>query len=84
MLEPYLPSLGEYPPEVSTTMEENNELSILSTDIEDFFLQQYVNWITQGTNVREAWPGFVAQLKRIGLDRYMEIHQAAYDRAMKK
>ena len=82
MLKPYLPSLEEYPPEVSMTMEENNEASVLSTDIEDFFIQQYVNWVTQGTNVREAWPDFVAQLKRIGLDRYMELHQIAYDRAM--
>ena len=81
MLEPYLPALEEYPPEVSLTMDEQTELGVLSTDIEDFFTQQYVNWVTQGTNVRTAWPDFVRQLKRIGLDRYVEIHQAAYDRA---
>ena len=82
MLEPYLPAPEEYLPQLSFRMDEQAELGILSTDISDFFTQQYVNWITQGTNVREAWPGFVAQLKRIGLDRYVEIYQTAYDRSM--
>ena len=81
MLEPYLPAMDEYPPEVSLTMDEQTEIGVLSTDINDFFTQQYVNWVTQGTNVRTAWPDFVRQLKRIGLERYVEIHQAAYDRA---
>ena len=31
-------------------------------------------------NVREAWPEFVKQLKNIGINQYLEIHQAAYDR----
>ena len=84
MLEPYLPAMDEYPPEVSLTMDEQTELSVLSTDIEDFFTQQYVNWVTQGTNVRTAWPDFVRQLKRIGVERYVAIYQAAYNRFAKK
>ena len=83
-LEPYLPAPEEYLPQLSLTLDEQTELGVLSTDINDFFTQQYVNWITQGTNVREAWPDFVRQLKRIGLERYVAIYQAAYDRAMNK
>ena len=55
-------------------------LAILQTDINDYFKQQYANWITQGLDVREAWPGFVEQLETIGIARYVEIYQEAYDR----
>ena len=79
-LVPFLPPAESYLPVLNFTMEESNELGVVSTDIGDFFKQQYVNWITQGTNVREAWPDFVEQLKRIGVERYVAIHQAAYDR----
>ena len=81
-LVPFLPPAQAYLPILNFTIEESNELGVIQTDIGDFFEQQYVGWITQGTNVREAWPGFVAQLKRIGVERYVEIHQAAYDRYM--
>ena len=79
-LVPFLPPAQAYLPVLNFTIEENNELAVVSTDVKDFFRQQYVGWITQGTDVREAWPGFVEQLKRIGVERYVEIHQAAYDR----
>ena len=79
-LKPFLPPVEEYLPVLSFTADEESELAILVTDINDYFNQQYANWITQGLNVREAWPGFVEQLEKIGIARYVEIYQAAYDR----
>lgn len=79
-LKPFLPAVDEYLPILSFTADENSELAILRTDINDYFNQQYANWITQGLDVREAWPGFVEQLENIGIARYVEIYQAAYDR----
>ena len=79
-LKPFLPAIDEYLPILSFTADENSELAILQTDINDYFNQQYANWITQGLDVREAWPGFVEQLETIGITRYVEIYQAAYDR----
>ena len=84
ILAPFMPPQEEYLPPLQFTNEENAELAILRTDIDDFFVQQYVNWVTQGTNVREAWPDFAAQLKRIGVERYVAIYQAAYNRFAKK
>ena len=79
-LKPFLPAVEQYLPILSFTAEENDELAILRTDINGYFNQQYANWITQGLDVREAWPGFVEQLENIGIARYVEIYQAAYDR----
>ena len=80
ILQPFLPPIDEYLPLLSFTIVEETELSTLSTDINDYFNQQYTNWITQNVDVREVWPGFINQLEEIGIDRYIEIHQAAYDR----
>ena len=79
-LKPFLPPVEEYLPVLSFTSDEDSELAILRTDINDYFNQQYANWITQGINVREAWPDFAKQLENIGINRYVEIYQAAYDR----
>ena len=81
-LEPYLPPAESYLPPLNFTMEENTELSTLNTDISDFITQQYIDWVTQGTDVRSAWPDFAARLERIGVERYVALHQAAYDRFM--
>ena len=81
-LQPFLPPPDEFLPSLSFTVEENSELSTLKADINDYFNQQYSNWVTQNVNVRETWPSFIDQLKKIGIDRYIEIHQAAYDRYM--
>ena len=78
---PFLAPMDLYVPEgVKFTGSENDELSVLETDVLDYFSTQYTRWITSGTNVREEWPDFVEKLQSIGVDRYVEIHQAAYDR----
>ena len=80
---PFLAPADLYVPEgIKFTGEENDELSVLETDVLDYFSSQYTRWITKGTNIREEWPSFAQKLKSIGVDRYVEIHQAAYDRLM--
>ena len=82
VLDPYLPPADAYVPPLNFTFEESAELATLNADIGDFITQQYTDWVTQGTDVRAAWPEFAAQLERIGVKRYVEIRQAAYDRFM--
>ena len=82
VLEPFLPPAEAYVPRLNFTMEEQTELSVLSTDITDFIKQQYVGWITQGDDIRKGWPDFVEKLNAIGAERYVEIYQAAYERFM--
>ena len=58
VLDPYLPPADAYVPPLNFTLEESAELSTLTTDIRDFVKQQYIEWVTQGTDVRAAWPDF--------------------------
>lgn len=67
-------------PSLSFTPDEEAELATLRTDIGDYFYGQYTKWVTQGANVRSNWPGFVRQLEAIGIERYIAIHQIAYNR----
>ena len=84
VLEPFLPNADEYVPSLNFTMDEQTELSVLSTDITDFIKQQYVGWITQNQGIREEWPTFVERLRAIGAERYVEIYQAAYERFIRE
>ena len=80
LLTPFLPPREEYLPPLSFTADEEAELATLRTDIGDYFYGQYTKWVTQGGNVRNDWPGFVRQLEAAGIERYIAIHQAAYNR----
>ena len=80
LLTPFLPSRDEYLPLLSFMPDEEAELATLRADIGDYFYGQYTNWVTQGTDVRSAWESFAKQLKAIGIERYIEIHQIAYNR----
>jgi putative aldouronate transport system substrate-binding protein len=69
-------------PVVIQTAGESAELATLSTDIFNYTAQMRAKWVTQG-GIDADWPAYLAQLKRMGVDRYMEIKMAAYNR-MKK
>ena len=79
---PYLPPKEQYVPQIIFTAEENDELTVLRTDILDYFTQTYSNWVTGDFDVDAEWPGFERKIKKIGLLRYLEIYQAAYQRYM--
>ena len=66
-------------PNVFFTEEEIEEISILQTDIDSYVLQKYAQWIVDGGADAE-WDSFQQQLKNMGVDRYIEIYQAACDR----
>jgi putative aldouronate transport system substrate-binding protein len=66
-------------PDVIHTAEETAELATLSADIFSYTAQARAKWVTQG-GIDAEWDGYIAQLKRMGLDRYMEIKMAALSR----
>ena len=59
--------------------EEQEELSILQTEIGDYVKRAIARWIVDG-NVDAEWDDYLKQLDRIDLPKAMEIYQAAYDR----
>ena len=59
--------------------EEQEELSILQTEIGDYVSSTIAGWIVNGT-VDDEWDDYLNRLDRLGLPKAMEIYQAAYDR----
>lgn len=65
-------------PVVIYTPEQMDEISKLTVDIYKYVKESWANWIVNG-GIEKDWDGYIEQLKKMGLDRLMEIYQAALD-----
>lgn len=66
-------------PPLSLTAEETAEMSALLTDIDTYTSESRLNFI-YGNTPLDAYDSFVSTLQSLGIDRCIEIYQAAYDR----
>ncbi|GHU15486.1 ABC transporter substrate-binding protein [Spirochaetia bacterium] len=66
-------------PAVIHTQTETNELATLWADISSYTAQMRAKWVTQG-GIDAEWNGYIDQLNKMGVQRYMEIKMAAYNR----
>ena len=62
------------------TATESRELSTLTTDLKTYVDEMRLKFLTGDANLETDWDEFVAHLKTMGMDRYMEIYGAAYNR----
>ena len=67
-------------PLLSYTSEEANERATLKADLENYLKQAKAQFITGEIDVEEGWDNFVNTVNGMGLERLIEIEQAAYDR----
>ena len=76
---------GKYPdePNVRLTLEESNELAQIMTDIKKYS-EEVIARIITGVEPLDSLDAAVAQVKSMGIDRAIEIKQAAYDRYLAK
>ena len=70
-------------PAVTLTTEENNEYSTIMADIDTYREEQLYKFIT-GTESLDKLPEYFATLKTMGIERAIEINQAAYERYTKR
>lgn len=66
-------------PDVIHTVEETAELAMLVSDIFSYTSQMRAKWVTRG-GIDAEWDGYLSQLERMGLARYIEIKMAALER----
>lgn len=66
-------------PNVFLTPEEQTEITALFSDLNPYVEQMEAKFVT-GQEPLSNWDKYVAQLKKMGSDRVVEIYQAAYDR----
>ncbi|GAA1559902.1 ABC transporter substrate-binding protein [Kribbella hippodromi] len=60
-----------------------NEVATLQTNLENYVQQNALQFITGSKNLDSDWDAYVKGLDSLGLKRYLEIQQAAYDKAPK-
>ena len=80
--------LGSYeavkPKEIITkfayTVEEEKEVTEIANSLNSYVREKVALWCTGREDVDKAWDSYLQELENIGLSRYLEITQAAYDR----
>lgn len=65
------------------TLEESEALSLIETDIKNFINRKSAEWIVNGT-IDSEWDTFQSDLLKMGMEDYLKIQQAAYDRMYTK
>lgn len=67
------------PAVMTMTPEEAEEYTRIITNVETLKGEKFVKYI-QGTESIDTWDSYVAELEKMGIDKAIEIQQAAYDR----
>lgn len=57
---------------------DQDELTLLKTDITKYVDHKFAQWVTNG-GVEEEWESYLAELEKMGLPRMLEIYQKGYD-----
>ena len=60
-----------------------SEVATLQTNIENYVQQNALQFITGSKNIDTEWDAYVKGLDGLGLERFLEIQQAAYDKVPK-
>ena len=67
-------------PRLIMETEEQEEVDLLKTDIAKYQEETICRWISGQGDVDAEWDEYIATLNNFGHERYLEIHQQAYDR----
>ncbi|MBD2861564.1 extracellular solute-binding protein [Paenibacillus oceani] len=71
-----------YPQMIYYTTEQTNRLKVLDADITSYLNKMESRWIVEG-GIDQEWESYLAELKMMGLDEKIEIHQQVYDAVYK-
>lgn len=69
-----------YPDGASLSPLENEEASVLASDIGTFASEQVPQFILGELNFEDDWDAYVSTIQGLKIDRVIELYQAAYDR----
>lgn len=78
----YIPPMDVIVPPLRYTLDELNEIAVAETEIKSMFNQYKVRFIMGELNLDSDWEVYLSDLERVGLSKWLEVKQAAYDRYM--
>lgn len=67
-------------PVIRFTDEELNELSTISTDLNNYVEEMKAKWITGASDIEKDWEDYKSRLKEMNVERYVQIYQEGYER----
>ena len=77
---PYNPENVDRIPTLSFTLEEINILAQYEVNVDNYLMQNYMQWLINGGVSDSAFAEFKSKLDEIGLQEVLDCYQAAYDR----
>ena len=78
-----IPQQGTYIPKIAYTEEEMREINDIRTTLKTYVKESKARFITGDLNLDTHWDTFQSELKKIGIDKFLEVSQVAYDRMYK-
>ena len=72
------------PIDLTLNADESVERSGIMTDIDTFYREQTAQMITGVIDIDTGWDSYVSTIESLGIDRAIEITQAAYDRYLER
>lgn len=70
-------------PKINYTLEENDEITAILTDVQTYVDEMIAKFITGNVSFDE-WDSFKANLEKMNVARYVEITQKAYERSLEQ
>lgn len=77
MYEPYVVDTNY--PQIYMTIEENEELATIKTDVINYVKEMTAKWMMNG-GIDEEWDTYIKKLKQMKMEKMITIYQNAYDR----
>ncbi len=78
-VEPYARDIADVIPPLAYTTAQAAEVTDLRLGIDDYVVQMMAEFVLGRADLDNDWDNYVATLESLGIDRMVEIYQAAYD-----
>lgn len=75
---------NNYPSQATMTNDENREYASLYSNVQTYSSERVTQFITGVHDINKEWDDYVNTIKELGIDRCVEIKQAALDRYLQR
>lgn len=79
--EAYTPDEKDIYPPMFYTPADNEELSVIKTDMNNLINQKFAQWVTGEADINAEWDDYVKSLDNVGLPRAMEIYNRYWEQS---
>lgn len=80
---PYASKESNVVPKLLFLGEESRELQTLAVELKKYIEESKIAFITGKMDLDKDWDSYLSNLKKIGMEKYIEIYQTAFDRQFK-